>query len=86
LVVGVNRAQAGLYYNSFVLLGRGGAIDAFYDKQHLVPFGEYIPGGDLLHNMGIQGFGSSFGGGFTPGYGKRTLDVPGIGPIRPLIC
>lgn len=86
LIVGVNRAQAGLYFNSFILLGRGGSIDAFYDKQHLVPFGEYVPGGDLLHNMGIQGFGSSYGGGFTPGDGRRTFDVPGIGPIRPLIC
>jgi apolipoprotein N-acyltransferase len=86
LIVGVNRAQGGLYHNSFILLGRGGAIDAFYDKQHLVPFGEYVPGGDLLHNMGIQGFGSSYGGGFTPGYGNTTLNVPGIGPIRPLIC
>lgn len=86
LIVGVNRAEGGLYHNSFILLGRGGVIDAFYDKQHLVPFGEYVPGGDLLHELGVQGFGSSYGGGFTPGQGRRTIDVPGIGPIRPLIC
>ena len=86
LIVGVNRAQGGLYHNSFILLGRGGSINAFYDKQHLVPFGEYVPGGDLLHKIGIQGFGSSYGGGFTPGAGNRTFEVPGIGAIRPLIC
>jgi apolipoprotein N-acyltransferase len=86
VIVGVNRAQEGLYHNSFILLGRGGQIDDIYDKQHLVPFGEYVPGGDLLHNVGIKGFGSSYGGGFTPGSGKRTIDVPGIGAVRPLIC
>ena len=86
VIVGVNRAQYGLYHNSFILLGRGGQIDDIYDKQHLVPFGEYVPGGDMLHNVGIEGFGSSYGGGFTPGSGKRTIDVPGIGAVRPLIC
>lgn len=86
LIVGVNRAQYGLYHNSFILVGRGGEVEDIYDKQHLVPFGEYVPGGDLLHNLGIEGFGSSYGGGFTPGSGKRTIDVPGIGAVRPLIC
>lgn len=86
VIVGVNRAEGGLYHNSFILLGRGGVIDGFYDKQHLVPFGEYMPGGDLLHEIGIRGFGASYGGGFTPGDGLRTLDVPGVGPVRPLIC
>lgn len=86
IIVGVNREEAGRYYNSFVHVGRAGNIESFYDKQHLVPFGEYIPGGDLLHRIGIRGFGSSYGGGFTPGDGRRTLNVPGLGPIRPLIC
>lgn len=86
MIVGANREDGGLYYNSFVHLGRGGLIEGFYDKQHLVPFGEYTPGGDLLHRIGVRGFGSSYGGGFTAGHGIRTLDIPGIGPIRPLIC
>ncbi len=86
LIVGVNREEQGLYYNSFVHLGRGGEIAGFYDKQHLVPFGEFIPGGDVLHEIGIRGFGSSYGGGFTAGRGLQQLTIPGIGPIRPLIC
>lgn len=86
IIVGVNREEAGLYYNSFVHLARGGEIAGFYDKQHLVPFGEFIPGGDLLHELGIHGFGSSYGGGFTKGQGNTTLTIPGIGSIRPLIC
>ncbi len=86
VVVGANREEQGLYYNSFVHLSRGGEIAGFYDKQHLVPFGEYIPGGDLLHQVGIRGFGSSYGGGFTSGSGLRSITIPGIGTIRPLIC
>lgn len=86
VIVGVNRREAGLFYNSFITMGRGGLIDGFYDKQHLVPFGEYVPGGDLLHQIGIRGFGSSYGGGFTSGTGQRTLEVEGIGAVRPLIC
>jgi len=86
IIVGVNREEAGRYYNSFVHVGRGGVINGFYDKQHIVPFGEYVPGGDLLHKAGIQGFGSSYGGGFTAGEGRQTLTLPGIGAIRPLIC
>ncbi len=86
IIVGVNREQEGRYFNSFVHVGRAGNIESFYDKQHLVPFGEYIPGGDLLHEAGIRGFGSSYGGGFTAGDGRRTLSISGFGPIRPLIC
>lgn len=86
MIVGANREEGGLYFNSFVHLGRGGLIEGFYDKQHLVPFGEYTPGGNLLHQIGIRGFGSAYGGGFTPGHGIKTLEIPGIGPIRPLIC
>lgn len=86
VILGVNREEGGLYYNSFVQLGRAGAVAAVYDKQHLVPFGEYIPGGNLLHQVGIQGFGSRYGGGFTEGRGGLRMTVPGIGVIRPLIC
>ena len=86
VIVGANREESGLYYNSFVHLGRSGFIESVYDKQHLVPFGEYTPAGDLLHEIGIRGFGSAYGGGFSSGQGVRTLDIPGIGPIRPLIC
>ncbi len=35
----------GRYYNSVIALGTGAGR---YDKRHLVPFGEYIPFGDLL--------------------------------------
>lgn len=86
VIVGINRRDGDLYYNSFVLLGRGGLIDTLYDKQHLVPFGEYFPGGEVLALAGITRFASSHGGGFSTGTTARLMTVPGIGQIRPLIC
>jgi apolipoprotein N-acyltransferase len=37
------------YYNSMVSVGRE---QTFYNKQHLVPFGEYVPLGDVIRQFG----------------------------------
>ena len=41
LLLGIPRHENGRFYNSMVALG--GEEAAFYDKRHLVPFGEYFP-------------------------------------------
>jgi apolipoprotein N-acyltransferase len=66
--------------NSLFALVDSGEIASIYDKWHLVPFGEYQP--DWLP-LGIQVVP---GGGFAPGPGPRTLHVPGLPPVGPLIC
>lgn len=86
IVLGINRREGLRYYNSLLVLERGGIISSVYDKAHIVPFGEFIPGGELLRHVGIDGFAASTGGAFSSGVGARTLDVTGIGHIRPLIC
>ena len=64
-------------HNSLVALSPGGVVAGIYDKHHLVPYGEYMPAyAHLL--LGEQGF--------TPGPGLRTLHVPGLPAIGPLIC
>jgi len=63
----------------FAVLG-GGLIGGWYDKWHLVPFGEYIPDWLPLPIMVLPG------NGFARGPGPRTLHVPGLPPFGPLIC
>lgn len=80
LVGGVRFDSEGRPRNTLFALVAGGAIATLYDKWHLVPFGEYQP--DWLP-LGIQ---LVPGGGFASGPGPRTLHIPGVPPVGPLIC
>ena len=86
MVIGVNREEGGLYYNSLIVLDAAGDITDTYDKQHLVPFGEYFPFGEVLGRLGINGLAASEGGGFSAGQGLRRIGLPGVGEVEPLIC
>ena len=88
VILGITRADGLRYHNSAVLLGPEGPPSvAPYDKHHLVPFGEYIPAGDLLARVGISAFAARFGFGFTPGAGPDLMNVGDrIGNVLPLIC
>ena len=86
IVLGINRREGSRYYNALVTLERGAIISSIYDKAHIVPFGEFIPGGELLRKIGIDHFAASTGNAFTSGQGPRTIDITGIGHARPLIC
>ncbi len=86
VVLGVQRFDGPRLYNSAVLLDQQGDVAALYDKHHLVPFGEYMPLGDLLADWGIHGLAATEGQGYSAGPGARLMDVPGIGPALPLIC
>jgi apolipoprotein N-acyltransferase len=66
--------------NSLLAMAPDGAPVAVYDKWHLVPFGEYIPDWLPLPLMVMPG------GGFASGPGPRTLRVPGLPPVGPIIC
>ncbi len=74
------------YYNSIEMVGRDGLLGERYDKQHLVPFGEYVPFQALLDWTGVTQFVQA-PGGFTAGAGGRpTLRAPGLPAATPLIC
>jgi len=68
------------YFNSSMLFGTNGTMIAKYDKQHLVPFGEYVPFPMLMKK-------------FTPvevdmgrGPGSTLLPLEGKASFSVLIC
>jgi apolipoprotein N-acyltransferase len=86
VVLGIQRTEGPRIYNSLAVVEAGGAVTAVYDKHHLVPFGEYMPFGDLLARFGIYGLASNEGQGYSAGPGARLVDIPGLGRALPLIC
>ncbi len=86
VVLGVQRRTDMQFYNSAVLLGPDGRVEQTYDKHHLVPFGEYIPFGDMLGKIGIRSLASQFGNGYSSGPGAALMDLGRIGKALPLIC
>lgn len=87
VVVGAQRAAGRRPVNSLALLSADGAIMQVYDKHHLVPFGEYLPFGDLLAQFGLRGLAEALPGGYVPGEGPALLDLGAdLGRAFPMIC
>jgi apolipoprotein N-acyltransferase len=89
LITGAARREDGdgppRYFNSIEIVGRNGLSAERYDKQHLVPFGEYVPFASLLERARITQM-VDIPGGFEHGSGRRALHIPGLPDAMPLIC
>lgn len=74
-------------YNAIQVVDDQGVIVASYDKVHLVPFGEYLPGflDKLIRGLGLSEF-VSVPGGFSAGTRRAPLTVRGLPPAAALIC
>lgn len=68
-------------WNSMEAFTADGKTVGTYDKAHLVPFGEYMP---LHWLIPIKAMATEVD--YTAGPGPKTLDLPGLPPVGPLIC
>ena len=69
--------------NSILSFDSNGQVTGFYDKTHLVPFGEYVPYQDYIPEL--KGIAAKMGE-LVMGHGLKTMEVPGLPPFSPLIC
>jgi len=86
IVLGGLRVQDQKVLNSMLVLDRAGVPVALYDKFHLVPFGEYAPGGEMMRDLGLRGLAERLEFGFVPGPGPQMLNLPGGLTALPMIC
>ena len=86
-------AQSGtsrpLYYNAATAMtfkaGEPPRITPFYDKQKLVPFGEFIPAHTVLEKLGLKSLSTALES-MSPGRTGATPLIPGLPPGRFQIC
>jgi apolipoprotein N-acyltransferase len=73
-------------FNSLIAFDSEGTAAAIYDKNHLVPFGEYLPFSQWFRLIGLRGL-VEMRGAFESGPEPRPLlSAPGLPPVGALIC
>ena len=68
--------------NSIVVIDDVGGLRGFYDKAHLVPFGEYVPFRNLLPLQKIIPIASDF----VAGKGPQTIRIPNAPLVGMQVC
>lgn len=96
LLAGLSRAEAdpgaetgARYYNSLLALHDVGGdrlrLEAVYDKHRLVPFGEYLPLGDLMGRIGVRSL-VHVPADFSAGPRPAPISLVKAPAVQPLIC
>jgi apolipoprotein N-acyltransferase len=72
-------------FNSILVIDSQGAVVSSYDKEHLVPFGEYLPFESVLAPLGLRKL-VTLPLGFEAGPGRMTVADASGPSFSPLIC
>lgn len=72
-------------FNSILVIDSQGALVSSYDKEHLVPFGEYLPFESVLAPLGLRKL-VTLPLGFEAGPGRMTVADASGPSFSPLIC
>ena len=86
IILGVNRFEESKngFYNSLVIINNKLEIVQEYNKQKLVPFGEFLPLEKFLKKYGLKKITEGYGS-FLRGENQKNLLIQNLN-ILPLIC
>ena len=86
IIFGINKleAETGKFYNSLILVDNELKVMQQYNKQKLVPFGEFLPFENLLNRFGLKKITEGHGS-FQKGSKQNNVKVDKLN-ILPLIC
>lgn len=82
-LVGGHHYRGRDYFNTLAFIGQDGLVRHYYDKHHLVPFGEYIPLTPLIEQLGYGEYLRTY---WTRGAPPEPVALEGVPTYLPLIC
>ena len=84
IILGVNRFKNNKTFNSMAVIDKDTNILNIYDKNKLVPFGEFLPFENFLDKFGLKKITRGYGS-FSHGDERKIIEINGIN-FLPLIC